>query len=267
MTRPTFSTSVLVFFVALICAGCGPDPEPGTYTGYVEAEYVFVAAPQSGWLASAGIQEGSNVQTGDLLFELDADLQEAELAEANAQLHEAKASLKLAEAEVTRNSPLLRQGAISQARFDDIETAFEQAEAALENAEARVARADYQLSQRRKTAPRPASVEEVFYRNGEFVSAGSPIYALLPADGLKVRFFIPQADLSNVEPGQGVEVKADGLIEPVSAEIFFVAREAEFTPPIIYSEDTRDKLVFLVEARVDDKARLRAGQPVTVRLQ
>lgn len=257
---------MLVFVSVVLCIGCTEEAAQDTYTGYVEADYVYVAAPQSGWLISQGPTEGTQVEKGDPLITLDADLQQAEKNEALAQLDEATASLRLAQAELARNKPLVQKGAISKSRFDDIETTADMASAALENAKARIAKADYQLSQRRIPAPRSGTVEEVFYRTGEFVAAGAPIYALLPDDGLKVRFFVPQSHLPRMAPGKDVELKVDGLADPVRARIFFIAREAEFTPPVIYSKDVRNKLVFLIEARLEDGASLQAGQPVTVKV-
>lgn len=57
----------------------------------------------------------------------------------------------------------------------------------------------------------------------------------------------------------------DGTETPAVARITFIAREAEYVPPVIYSAESRQKLVFLVEARLDDPDALRPGQPVDVR--
>jgi HlyD family secretion protein len=99
------------------------------------------------------------------------------------------------------------------------------------------------------------------------VNAGQPIVSLLPGTNRKIRFFLPEAELSRARIGQRIEVACDGCAEGLTAEIDLIATEAEFTPPILYSKDSRDKLVFRIEARpLDAAADLKVGQPVDVRL-
>ena len=107
-------------------------------------------------------------------------------------------------------------------------------------------------------------VSETFLNPGEYANAGSAVLALLPDDGLRVHLFVTQEELPAYRPGVKLQVKADGLANPVPAEVVFVASEAEFTPPVIYSRDSRKKLVFLVKARIPAKAGLRPGLPVDV---
>jgi hypothetical protein len=94
------------------------------------------------------------------------------------------------------------------------------------------------------------TIEQIFHRQGEVVAAGQPIVALLPPENLKVRFFAPEALLAQLRVGETVSIGCDGCEQPVAATISFIAREPQFTPPVIYSLDQREKLVFLVEARV-----------------
>jgi HlyD family secretion protein len=108
-------------------------------------------------------------------------------------------------------------------------------------------------------------VEEEFLDVGEYATAGAPVLAILPRDGLKVRFFVPQAELPGLALGHQVSVWADGLEQPVSAPISYIAPDAEFTPPVIYSKEARAKLVFLVEAELPAGTGLPPGLPVEVR--
>jgi HlyD family secretion protein len=98
------------------------------------------------------------------------------------------------------------------------------------------------------------------------VPANRPVIALLPPANIKVRFFVPEAILPTIAIGSAVRVRCDGCAEPIVARISFIARAAEFTPPVIYSLEERAKLVFLVEARTQTPERLRVGQPVSVAL-
>jgi HlyD family secretion protein len=112
-------------------------------------------------------------------------------------------------------------------------------------------------------------VEDTLFRVGEWVPAGSPVVSLLEPAGVKVRFFVMQAQLPALKLGDAVSVECDGCPQPVPARISFIANQAEYTPPVIYSREQRSKLVFLVEARPNaaDAPKLHPGQPVEVRLQ
>ncbi len=109
---------------------------------------------------------------------------------------------------------------------------------------------------------------DTLYREGEWVGAGSPVVRMLPPANVKVRFFVPEGVVGRLKPGQAVRIRCDGCAAEVNANISYVANEAEYTPPVIYSNTRRDKLVFMVEARpaVEDGTKLRPGQPVEVAL-
>jgi len=116
-------------------------------------------------------------------------------------------------------------------------------------------------------APATGTVEEVYFRPGEVVKEGQAVIALLPPGNLKVRFFVAEPVRASLHTGQTVKVSCDGCKGELTATISFIAREAEFTPPVIFSQEQRQKLVFLVEARPSgEAAKLTAGQPVSVSL-
>jgi len=118
-------------------------------------------------------------------------------------------------------------------------------------------------------APEDALVENTFFNVGEWVPAGTPVVSLLPPGNLKARFYIPEPLLSSFQIGRPVEISCDGCPAPIPARVSFVSSQAEYTPPVLYSKESRSKLVFLVEARLDPAASgtLRPGQPVDVRLK
>jgi HlyD family secretion protein len=135
-------------------------------------------------------------------------------------------------------------------------------------AQAVVDQAAWRERQASVTAAVASRVEDTLYRPGEYVSAGMPIVKLLAKDDVKLRFFVPQARLGALAPGAAVSAQCDGCAAPIAATVSFIAAQAEFTPPVIYSNDTRSKLVFMVEARPapEAAAALHPGQPVVVRL-
>ena len=124
------------------------------------------------------------------------------------------------------------------------------------------------LTQKTVAAPATGVVEDVYYRVGEQVGAGMPVLSLLPPQNRKLRFFVPQADLDRVPPGAKVDVHCDGCTSNFAATVRFVSPQAEYTPPVIYSDSARQKLLFLVEAwpELADALKLKPGQPVEVRL-
>lgn len=141
------------------------------------------------------------------------------------------------------------------------------AKAGVEAARQTLAEAEKSLAKREVVAPVGGTVEEVYFRPGEVVTPGQSVVALLPPENLKVRFYVGEPQLATLELGQTVTLTCDACPPDLSAKINFIAREAEFTPPVIFSREQRQKLVFLVEAKPGpEAAKLTAGQPVTVTL-
>src|SRR5581483_3423116 len=132
--------------------------------------------------------------------------------------------------------------------------------------EAALAKAEWDLAQKRQNAPQGGLVFDTLFREGEWVGAGRPVVALLPPHNIKVRAFVPQSELGQLSEGQQARVFVDGVAEPFCGKISFISPRAEFTPPVIYSQESRAKLVFMVEITFEPEsaARLHPGQPVDV---
>jgi HlyD family secretion protein len=127
--------------------------------------------------------------------------------------------------------------------------------------------AEWRLAQKQQQAPVPAQVNEVYFREGEYVMPGQPVLSLLPPGGIKARFYVREDEVASLALGQWVSVGCDGCGEAVPAQISRIASGPEYTPPVIYSNVQRAKLVYLVEARPGpaDSERLRTGQPLDVK--
>jgi HlyD family secretion protein len=142
------------------------------------------------------------------------------------------------------------------------------AAAVVEMDHAKLAEAERQLAERRVLAPADAVVDDTLYRLGEQVAANAAVVSLLPPGNIKIRFFLPEPVLGRVHVGDRVAVSCDACEAGLGATISYIAPGAEFTPPVIYSVGTRDKLVYLIEARPENAATLlHPGQPVDVRLK
>ena len=136
-------------------------------------------------------------------------------------------------------------------------------------AQAALAQAQWKLDQKSVRAPQAGLVFDTMYRLGEWVPAGSPVVRMLPPQNVKIRFFVPETVVGSLSLGRSVRIHCDGCAADVSAVLTFISSQSEYTPPVIYSNENRAKLVFLVEAQpqVVDAPKLHPGQPVEVTLQ
>jgi HlyD family secretion protein len=229
------------------------------------------------------------------LADLNVGRRRPEVAVTQAQLAQAEAALQQAVLQVQRDEGQYQAGGIARAQLEDsranqaIKAArvkelagqldvtrlpARQDQIRAQGAQVAAARAAqsqaaWRLAQKQATARQPGLVADTLYREGEWVAAGSPVVRLLPPGNVKLRFFVPEAAAGSLKPGRNITVTCEGCGTGVPAVVSYVSNEAEFTPPVIYSKETRSKLVFLVEARpsAQDAARLRPGQPVSVALQ
>jgi HlyD family secretion protein len=134
-------------------------------------------------------------------------------------------------------------------------------------AQAGLAQAEWRVSQRRITAPASALVNDTYARPGETINAGVPVVSLLPPQNILVRFFVPETELATLHVGDRLAIGCDACAAGLIATVTFIAPQPEYTPPVIYSETNREKLVYLIEAHPppDQAVQLKPGQPVDVR--
>jgi HlyD family secretion protein len=251
----------------------------------LDAESEQVAQQEAASRLGAALAQANN---------LDAGKRSQEVAVTQAQLTQALAAESLAANDLLRQQQLVAQGFVSKARVDDAAATRQLARARVAElvaalqvaqlparAQERVAqRANAQAAeevfrqnqwrsrQKQQSAPATALVADVFYQPGEFVPAAQPVVSLLPPGNIKARFFVPEADLGSVHQGMSVTLACDGCGAPIAATVGRVATQPEFTPPVIYSNAQRSKLVFMVEAQpsAQDATRLKPGQPLDVRV-
>lgn len=262
-----------------LCLLLGCSKKDDGWLGYAEGDNAFVAAPQAGWVAHMRARRGDNVKVGDVLFTLDdtsqtaaRDQAEAAIAMAEGQMREAEANLVLTQKELVRQSGLLRASAGTKQNYDAAKSNYDQAVARIaqmnaQEAQARatLANARYQLSERDVISKTNGQVEDVYFRTGEYAPAMTPVVSILPPENVYVRFFVPETQFAQVRLGQRVAISCDGCQPGLTARVAFIAQQQEFTPPVIFSNGSREKLVFKVEAREPGGLKLNPGQPVQVR--
>lgn len=228
------------------------------------------------------------------LADLEKGLRPSELAALRAQRDQARTALELAKTELDRSRALFTSEAIAKEALDRAEATWQQNRAAVDRLEAdlktaqlgarpdrvsaaraevataraRLEKANWAFDQKQQEAPATGLIYDTLFEVGEYVPPGTPVVSLLPPDHLKLRFFVPEPLVGQLQPGQQIEVSYDGLAQPFSARISYISPQPEYTPPVIYSRASRSKLVFLIEARPDPSQarKLHPGQPVDVRL-
>ena len=216
-----------------------------------------------------------------------------QIAVLQAAVERAQAALALSRLDYQRQKKLFTQGDVAKATLDRAEMAqsrdeasldearrqvvaaqltgrsheIDAAEAALKTARADLAQIDIRIGRSSRVAPAGGVVQEVFFRPGEMVNAGQPVVALLPPENRKARFYAPQARLSEIRLGDVVSVACDGCAAGLTGRVFYIAGREEFTPPVVFSDAERAKLVYKIEARLEGPAQaLPLGLPLAIRL-
>jgi HlyD family secretion protein len=231
----------------------------------------------------------------DRLTNLEKAGRETEIAQAEADLVDMRATRDRIARDLTRNRLLLRSGAATQQTVEqqqaDLDSAIahvKASEAKLEQIQsatgrqyeiaaqravvaeqhAALAQAEWRLAQRHVATPDAARVADTYALPGEMMQAGAPVVELLPPGNILVRFFVPETALATIHRDARLAITCDSCAADLTARISFIAPQPEYTPPVIYSEAAREKLVYLVEAHPDpaQAATLKPGQPVNVRL-
>jgi HlyD family secretion protein len=267
---------IAVLLLLLLCA-CG-RADNTVWLGYGEGDNAFIGAPQPGWITHLYVQRGQQVHRGDLLFTLDdtheraaRDQAAATLAQMKATLAQQQANLDYTRKQLSRQSGLARANAGTPTNLDLAQSNYRQSNAQIAQATSQIAQqqaalqsAEYALAQRRVMAQTDGRVQDIYYREGEYVAASIPVLSVLPPRNIYVRFFVPETQLGKVHIGERVRIRCDGC-KPIDATISFIAQQEEFTPPVIFSEANRGKLVFKLEARAPGGLKINPGQPVDVR--
>lgn len=251
MTASRMMKLVAAVALAAALAGCKEKRDPG-FQGWVEADMIFISPDESGRVIKLNVREGDEVKPGDQLYSIDDDLQRADLNQNNATLANAQQSYD-------RAASLRGTGAGTQANLDS-------AVSALRVAEARVVTSQTRLDRRKGFAPIAGAIQQIYFREGEMVQAQRPVLSIMPPGNMKLRFFVPETELPKLALGDEVRVTCDNCAADLTAKIYFIATTAEYTPPVIYSLDERNKLVYLIQARPSRPDVLRVGQPISIYL-
>ncbi len=294
--------SAALLSVSLLLSACKPENESAQLPGYIEADITAVASPVAGTLASLAIKEGQTVKSGEKLYLLESNREQAQLAEAQARKEQAesqsrniskgarkaeldslrarlrytKAQLAQAQTQLKKTEALLKRNFISEAQVETDRTNVQLAQAQVEEARASlraakeggrddereaaraqataalagVQQVEWLLQQKQVVAPVNGVVQEVFIREGEFAQTGATVLSILQKDSLRVRFFVPNDLRPRFMPGSTFQVKVSGCPKPLTARTTRVSARPEYTNPLMFGPELRDRLSFLTEGQI-----------------
>ena len=210
------------------------------------------------------------------------------------QKEQAQVALIYAEKEYNRKKVLVKKDATSKAAFDIAASTYAEAQARLEEVNAQIkaaqltARVDRieaakatvdsakqeliqiekKLAEAAPKASDSGTIQDTYFLEGEYIPAGQPVLSILSPENIKVRFFVPQEILPRIPIGQVLTINCDGCKTSFKAKVSYISSQAEYTPPVIYSVESRDKLVFMVEAKLrEPDPALRPGLPVDITIE
>jgi len=158
---------------------------------------VTVSADLPGIVDRIRFESGRAVREGDVLVELDARQERAQLAAAEAERDLARVNFE-------RMEGLVVDGAISRADYD-------QAAAKRKQTEARVGEIRAAIERKTIRAPFPGILGIRHVHLGQYLSAGDPVVPLQSRDPIYVNFGVPQQDAGQLRAGGRVRVTADDL--------------------------------------------------------
>ncbi len=319
-TEPDLNALTRTAICILLCLGlvaCSRSSDT-PYQGYVEGDWIYLSAGQSGQIANLQVGRGEQVAANTELFSLRSTVEQVavdgamqmwlaakarladlvsgkrslELDVLKARILQAKLDARRAAAQWRRDQQQVGLGAVAQQQADNAKVAaliaaahvqelerqlvldslaprahrLEEQEALVAAAYASFVQAQQMLDERSVRTPVAGTVDDTLYRLGEWVPAGRPVIKLLPVAGIKVRFFVPRKALDSLRPGAIVHVVVGEGVPRLNAKVTFISSKAEYTPPVVFNNNSDDRLVYMVEARPSTiKAdALRPGVPVEV---
>lgn len=269
----------LLIASTLLLTACSKNQQQ-EFHGYIEGRFNYLSSNYAGTLIKLLAQRGEAVKIGQALAILDQEPQKAALEGANENLQQAeaqaaqiKANLTLAELTLERNQTLFQKRVIQQEAVDIAKTnrdalqaQLRAANANLSSIKASLSQAKWSYSQKIITAPIDGEIFDTYYEIGEVVPPNHPVLGLLAPQNIYLVFFIPESFLSQINIGKTLKFKGDSFKQFFPATIRFISPNTEYTPPVIYSRENRQKLVYRVEASITPEIAktLHPGQPIDI---
>ncbi len=271
---------LLVGLALFLLAAC--EKENNTFSGYIDTDLVYLSADFGGRLTELAVLKGQLVKNNQFLFKLEQtseryNVKMSKLTQKDllAQRQQILTQLNYNEINYRRTLEMRKQNAASQNDLDaaqrDLNISKEQLndiDFRIKNNQVDTADKKWQMTRKENFAPELGIIFDTYYSRGEFVQAGAPVLSLITKNNIKAIFFVPEEQLAQLRLNEHVKIKTDNNEHFAEGHIFYISNIAEYTPPIIYSREERQRLVFRIEAKIDspDLEKIHLGQPVTLEL-
>ena len=251
--------------------------------GYIDADLIYISSDFGGKLVELDASRGNFVKSGELLYQLEQTNEDNNIAAskentANLQANLAATQNKLAYAKLNykREAELKQQGFYSEDSLDSLKQNVQVLENEIVALKAQIKAASistkqnvWQKYKKEVVASDNGIVFDTYYSRGEYIPPAAPVLSLVTESQIKAIFYIPETELSSIKLGQKVSLNLDNADEKLLGSINYISNISEYTPPIIYSQNMRQKLVYRIEAKIisPDLTKVHLGQPLSVELQ
>ena len=197
---------------------------PWTRDGRIRADIITVAPDVSGWVTRLDIRNDESVEKGQLLFEVDRHRYQAALAKSEANLENKKYSLALEQHKYERRKELVKSKSIS---LEDLEVArinTKVAEANYKLAQAELVTAKLNFKRTKVYAPESGDIINLNLRQGNYVSQGGPVLAIVKADSFYVTGYFEETKIPLIHLGQKAKVTLLSGGDALDGEVISVGR-------------------------------------------
>jgi len=248
----------------LLLTACNKGEQ--SLTGYIDGEYTYISSGASGTLQQLKVQRGQLVKKGELLYELDPEPEASSVKAAQANIGNLEAQVNFSKLQLERQQNLFNENATSKMELERAQASYDSVVQELASTKATLVELQWSLGQKSVTAPVDGRIFDTFYQEGEQIPMYRPALALLAPENIQVIFFLPEEQRSLLKVGQPITFGCDSCDGQTPAKVSYISPEAQYTPPLIYSKDTREKLVFLTRARMKPEVakNFLPGQPIDV---
>ncbi|KTC80548.1 hemolysin D [Legionella cherrii] len=271
---------LLIGLTVLLLTACGEENK--SFSGYIDADLVYFSADFAGRLTDLAVLRGQQVKKNQFLLRLEqtSELYNLQMSKLNkkdllAQRQQTLTQLQYNEINYRRVQEMRKQNAASQNDLDAAQRDLNISKDQLAEIDAKIksnrvdtAEKKWQVTRKENFATDNGIVFDTYYTQGEFVQAGAPVLSLVTKKNIKAVFFVPEEKLDRLRLNQQVKIKTDHNAHFAKGHIFYISNIAEYTPPIIYSREERQRLVFRIEAKIDspDLEKIHLGHPVTLEI-
>lgn len=259
------SAKILVFFIFL-CVSCSTSSS--SLSGYIEGEYTYISSGVAGTLFNVLVSRGQSVKKGDLLYQLDPEPEKSNVEVIQNNIGSLQPQVDFAKKQLERQKQLYARNTTPKASVDQAQSDFDSKSKQLDSLKAQLKETEWSLNQKTIYSPITGEVFDTFYYVGEKVPENHPVLSILAPEYIRVLFYVPESLLSKIKLGQTIAFSCDSCNKKTLAKISYISPEAEYTPPVIYSKDTRNKLVYLIRADMPANIakNFHPGQPIDVYL-